>query len=995
MNPAQRRARNEPQRLRTTLATIALMVLTAAFAQATQVTFTNPHIQSSDGQTHTLIATVSNLSNAALELAPAVSADQPLVLGPAPEAFSLDPGQTQAVVLSVLVPLHTAPGAYGITLEVMDQMGTVASSESTAHVRERTDITLETSGQQAGPHNNQRALQMVLHNRGNTTLDLRLESTTTPAARTNITPDTATLAAGESLAFEVTVSSPISTSGQQRYTVLAVSNTTGETLASSQGAFAVLTDRAVVSASRRELAFSVRVDYSSGPNLSRTGLSGFGVSVNGNGLINPVGNQRIRVNLNTRGFTSLRGTAAYTSDTLAVILGNASRDYSRFSHSASGYGLTIDGILPDHGVTFGSYLLTDRNLTALTGLGAQVTATAQGLQGALHATYNPNDNRAILSATGSVNALHPNLGAPINRDTKPETPPENEGPLTEIRTELDEIEGIEPVDEAEATPGEELEESVILAATESRFEVRRLEFAGEGAVDTGGGVGASLQTAVGAGPVTFTGQVSGATQGFRGAPHSELSFGVGGNATVANLAEFSVGLAAQYRNTNRFTPTGGHTSSADTMSFGVAINASAFSVSTTYTSSHNRLLLADYWSHAQRVKLALSTGFPGGTASASLAWRGSDSSASGGELDASSVLFGVRVRNGLAGVQLATSAEAEYDLLAGQLVHLEAEAMAGIRNVAALSGDIRFGLRYRMDTDSSAATGLVSWRGRLTPTIGANVGLSGILTHRNDRVSGAITTSLGSDFDLPYGHRLGLDGQLRLQGNGHHAASIAASYTVPFSIPLGRLEGRGDVRGRLITTDGQPVGGVEIRIGRAGVITNEDGTFEVVGLPAGQHTLIAPSGAEGMVAQPAIPAQVTVPDGGAAELLFTLQQAATLHGSVVVTVPTPEPGVVYGTGDPARDALAAVNLRLALRNADNEYTAVSNTLGRFTFPSVAPGTYDLVLLSDPGPLYRAELLTPRVELEPGQSVNIDLLVHPLARRVDLQESGSAGDRNEQ
>src|SRR5690554_4420463 len=179
--------------------------------------------------------------------------------------------------------------------------------------------------------------------------------------------------------------------------------------------------------------------------------------------------------------------------------------------------------------------------------------------------------------------------------------------------------------------------------------------------------------------------------------------------------------------------------------------------------------------------------------------------------------------------------------------------MAGIRNIAALSGDIRFGLRYRMDTDSSAATGLVSWRGRLTPTIGANVGLSGILTHRNDRVSGAITTSLGSDFDLPYGHRLGLDGQLRLQGNGHHAASIAASYTVPFSIPTGRIAGRGDVHGRLVTADGEPVPGVEIRIGRAGVITNEDGAFTVIGLPAGQHTLLAPTGVEAMVAQPQFP----------------------------------------------------------------------------------------------------------------------------------------------
>src|SRR5690606_1866258 len=120
-------------------------------------------------------------------------------------------------------------------------------------------------------------------------------------------------------------------------------------------------------------------------------------------------------------------------------------------------------------------------------------------------------------------------------------------------------------------------------------------------------------------------------------------------------------------------------------------------------------------------------------------------------------------------------------------------------------------------------------------------------------VSGAVSTSLGSTFTLPHNHRLGINGQVRLQGNGNHTASVALSYTVPFSIPTGRIAGRGDVHGRLVTADGEPVPGVEIRIGRAGVITNEDGAFTVIGLPAGQHTLLAPTGVEAMVAQPQFP----------------------------------------------------------------------------------------------------------------------------------------------
>lgn len=980
---------------RATLAALVYLALSAAFAQPTQVSFTRHPIHSNDGQSHTLIATVTNQSSSTVTFIPTARVDEPLVLGPAPEPLTLGPGQTHAVVLSILVPIHTPPGEYGISLEATDEFGTVVTAETAAHVRERTEVTVETTTQQPGREPNQRTIQMVVHNRGNTSTELRLQATTTPAASTSITPETATLEAGESLPFELTISSPFTTSGQQRFTVTAISSATGEPLAVSQGAFSVLTDRAVVSASHRQLRFSVRVDYSSGPNFSRTDLRGFGVSVRGSGLINPNGNQRVRMNLSTRGFTTLRGSAAYTSDTLAVILGDAARDYSRFSQSTSGYGLTVDGTLPEHGVTFGSYLLADRNLTSLTGIGAQVSATAQGLQGALQATYDPRSNRAILSATGSINALHPNLGASINQSTQKQPELEPEEPLSEIRVELEELEGIEPNDETADRPEEELEESVMLAASSGGLEVRRLEFSGEGAVDTSGGVGASLQTTLGVGPATLTGQVTGTTEGFRGAPYSELSFGVGGNATVVNLAGLSVGLAAQYRNSDRFTTIAGHTSSTDTLSIGAAVNAQAFSVSTVYTSTLNTLVRAGDWSRNQRLRLALDTGFQGGTASASLSWRGAESSASGGELTSSSVRFNTRVRTTVAGAQLATGAEAEYDLIAGELVRLEAEALAGIKNITALAGDLRFGVRYRMKTDSSTTTGLIRWSGFLTPNINANAGVSGILTHRDHQVSGAVITSLGSSFALSNNHRLGINGQFRLQGNGNHSASLAASYTVPFSVPIGRIEGHGDVQGRLVTAEGTPVPGVELRIGRAAVITNEDGAFEVIGLPAGQHTLLATSGIDGLVSQPQLPTLVTVPDGATAELLFTLQEAATVQGAVIVTVPTPEPGVIFGSGDQTRDALAAVNLRLALIGDDNEYTAITNTLGAFTFVGVMPGTYDLVLMSDLGPLYRAEILTPKVELAPGQSVSVELLVHPLPRQVEFQQSGHAGDRNKE
>src|SRR5690606_25669366 len=118
-----------------------------------------------------------------------------------------------------------------------------------------------------------------------------------------------------------------------------------------------------------------------------------------------------------------------------------------------------------------------------------------------------------------------------------------------------------------------------------------------------------------------------------------------------------------------------------------AVNASSFSVSSTYTSTLDTLLRADYWTRDQRIRLSLNAGFQGGATNASIIWRGQANSASAGALNASSIVFNARVRGDLAGVQLSTSAEAEYDLITSQLVRLEADAMAAMRGAAILNGD--------------------------------------------------------------------------------------------------------------------------------------------------------------------------------------------------------------------------------------------------------------------------------------------------------------------
>ena len=68
-----------------------------------------------------------------------------------------------------------------------------------------------------------------------------------------------------------------------------------------------------------------------------------------------------------------------------------------------------------------------------------------------------------------------------------------------------------------------------------------------------------------------------------------------------------------------------------------------------------------------------------------------------------------------------------------------------------------------------------------------------------------MTATLNTNARLPIGHQLGIGGQVNWNLDGGVGGMITASYTVPFAVPIGRIEGLGDLSGVLLDVNGEPV----------------------------------------------------------------------------------------------------------------------------------------------------------------------------------------------
>lgn len=161
--------------------------------------------------------------------------------------------------------------------------------------------------------------------------------------------------------------------------------------------------------------------------------------------------------------------------------------------------------------------------------------------------------------------------------------------------------------------------------------------------------------------------------------------------------------------------------------------------------------------------------------------------------------------------------------------------------------------------------------------------------------------------------------------------ALAPSYAL-FGQPM-----PGSVQGTVTDTAGRPLEGVEISVGRTGVLTNPQGFFRVEGLPAGEYALAAR-----MVGYTSVRIPFTISPDRPTELVIGLAPSAySLPEVVVESRRTGIYGAVFGSlFHPLMGATAQIF-------GPTREAALTDSAGRFAFAAARAGPY-LVRVSAKG-----------------------------------------------
>lgn len=964
------------------------LAMVAAGVQA-QVT-TEPiqaHYPIADGRSATVAVRLTNEGSGTTEVQVEWLVPAPLVLVmPSPGSVTLEANETRALFATVAVPRGLEADGYLLEVRVTTPDGQ-SSVPIRIDVAARSIIELTELGGDGlvGGPVGVRTATMVVTNRGNTAESLRFVAATSPRAEVSIEPSAAELMPGAELLLEVTVDPNVPQTGTQRVTVEARREATGDPLASAGLAFRVLSSEVVIRPAERDLRFVVRLGANPGQNFNRGGLDMFRLSLRGGGRLTDDGSTWVHGSLNVHGSGAVAFSASYVSPSLDVRIGPGSYNLSSLTYSGRGEGVDAVARLPEFGVAFRAFVYAHNGWAGYRGAGGQITAALwdDSVRGSLQFVHDAAAGRGVLSLSGS---LVPSmwLGSTDSSEEQDEAGEGATDAVAEVRQALDDAESEGGVDVEEIDPDAiaEAETATVDALlTQPSWPSARVGF--EVGVDTVEGLAGRVDGALGWGPLTLSAVANGMTTGFAGARGGarSLEFRAGTSAVLGGLplqASASVGRS------EALAVGGAPLLTTDTLSLGAAIHPGGARLGLVYTTSTSYAPHADAWTVAQRFSVALHGRL--GLVPVGATVRLADVSASGTGSGARSVDGDFRVTVPLSRGTWRSEMSWAYDLTRGQLLHLQAESIAVLAGVGRSTQDLRFGARYRTTPTISSLTGLITWGGDIRPGIRLQLGADGTVGNH----SPFVTTWGSSRFDLQGGQALNLGWRLRFSPVSSPTVALSASYSVPFSVTVGRRAGLGDVRGRVTDEAGEPMPGVVLHVSRATVVTDENGAFAVRGLPVGMHAIHLGGSLDGFLLNSAMPQAVAVEDGQTSELQWVAVQAGMVEGMVRFVTPEPRSGVLFGIGDPIREASLVRGMTVRLVGDDASHEVASNAAGRFAFPAMLPGRYRVEVVTELGDLYRVDLNEATILVGRGEVVAVEVTIHPLPREIEMQNSTEGG-----
>ncbi|NNE69998.1 MAG: hypothetical protein HKN29_06495 [Rhodothermales bacterium] len=241
---------------------------------------------------------------------------------------------------------------------------------------------------------------------------------------------------------------------------------------------------------------------------------------------------------------------------------------------------------------------------------------------------------------------------------------------------------------------------------------------------------------------------------------------------------------------------------------------------------------------------------------------------------------------------------------------------------------------------------------------------------------------------LKGGHEILMQAQVSAVPNSDpgYAADYQLSYAFPLNVPVGKPSSQRILVGRVFDADtGRGMEDVLVTMGASVALTDSEGWFEVL-RPDDYLAFLSldPStiGYES-VSMVSMPLGIN-PDHEMPDILeLPIARAAFLRGQVSV-FGSSTGSVLLGDTGPMVEIAGLGNVVLGLKSSANEYRARTGASGHYEFRHVAPGDYELRVITHPRMEdYRFETDSLAISLAGGETVEAELKVLPRRPRIRI------------
>lgn len=241
-----------------------------------------------------------------------------------------------------------------------------------------------------------------------------------------------------------------------------------------------------------------------------------------------------------------------------------------------------------------------------------------------------------------------------------------------------------------------------------------------------------------------------------------------------------------------------------------------------------------------------------------------------------------------------------------------------------------------------------------------------------------------ASYRLPFGHEIALRTRIPVGSSyGSRGVEAMAEYSVGFGFDFEDETPQAELTGRVYEMGSdRGVGRVGISVRGRRTFTDADGTFRIRGLEPGRHYLrIDPSTLNpALTPITAMPRLVRVDESPGAGIRVGVARAVDVRGRVGVEPDGPRARRSHLENPKECEPLEGAVV--SLQGADQTYTTMTDSAGRFSFEHFSPGRWSLeIRAADLPPHHAFETSEVALELAPGEERNVELCARAEVRQI--------------